>query len=267
MYLDRHTSAALSLLIPRDGAAKEAAQEGNGNNSTQPPALSPSAIVGIAIVGAMFFCVAAAAILRYFQPPQNENEASLFRPESDSQLEHMKQVREFNRAAAAERAEEARAQVAKEREQKMMARVLRGEKMRRGSAVSVVKEKEEWRKKMNISAMEAGGALAVDEGEGWPLIGAKSRETAIQRRETLIGGPRDYSDGAYDTGSGSGGGSNGSAGDFEVMDLKGKQPERGGDQLLAEETKRLTSPAGPCPRTPQPSQQQQTVSSVPDYYE
>lgn len=112
--------------------------------STSPPALSPSAIVGLCILGAMFLCVALAATLRYFTrpDPNTTTTTSLYRPEDFDQLERMKEVREFNRKAAWERAEEARG------EEEMRARVAGGRMGRVGRG------KGDWRRRFGVGYVE-----------------------------------------------------------------------------------------------------------------
>ncbi|KPI34872.1 uncharacterized protein AB675_2256 [Cyphellophora attinorum] len=251
-------------------------------SSSTAPALSPSAIVGIAslalcscksskpLITYLFLsttlqssppqtirrttnnlapthsCIASAAMLRYFtHTPDPTSTSSLYRPEDAGQLERMKEVREFNRAAAWERAEEARwadeqESERKRRERAMMSRVIAAGGGRRGtgSGSPPSETKEEWRKRMGMSAMEAQGGFDVDAGEQWPLGGGGGG----RERETLLGGSRDYSDGAYldveeSAGDASSGGSS---------DRKGKQVDRnrvdglgGGDPG---ETRPLTAP-------------------------
>jgi hypothetical protein len=166
-------------------------------------------------------------MLRYFtHTPDPTSTSSLYRPEDAGQLDRMKEVREFNRAAAWERAEEARwadeqDSERKRRERAMMSRVLAagsGGRRETGSGSPPSETKEEWRKRMGMSAMEAQGGFDVDAGEQWPLGGGNSG----RERETLLGGPRDYSEGAYvdieesaaDTSSGG------------SSDRKGKQVDR-----------------------------------------
>lgn len=208
----------------------------------------------------------------------------------------MKQFREFNRAAAWERAEKARMasdaeSERKRRERAMMARVLAAgggrvvAKKYSGSPRMSAREterKDEWRQRMGMSAMEAGGGVQVDEGENWPLAGAGGRG---RERETLMGGERDYSDGAYvDVSEGSRsrsacGGSSGGSGGYGS---KGKEPKRqvaepivgGGDP---EEMKRFTCPPAllafssgtGTKETPQrePQQWQEAPTKTPDYYD
>ena len=263
-----------STVFRRDDTTQQDQQSSNQIQAQQTissaPSLSPSAIVGIAIIGAMFFCVAAAAMLRYFtrsDPSANVNASSLYRPEDAGQLERMKEVREFNRMAAWERAEEARivSEMSsrtksgytlgemgdKDGERVMMGRVLAavsgrpgkyqsggGSPVKMGMGPGTVKE--QWRRRMSVSAMEAQGAFDVDSGENWPLVGGQPP----RNRQTLAGGSKDYSDGAYvdaDTSSDS----TGAGGSGSSSNSKGKRPERflggigGGDPT---EAKRFTCP-------------------------
>jgi hypothetical protein len=237
----RTTTSLVPHLTPR-----------SSNPST--PSLSPAAIVGLSIIGALFFCVAAASMLKFCSrsPSAEEEEKarhSLYRPDCEAQLEHMKEVRESNRLAMQEKADLARFEIGVEKG--VMGK--RGKRGRRGTGLgfgsgmgsgsgsaSTERESRGWEdaevypgpgfrsgvgtnvrgrprsalRDLEVGAMELRGPSGYDERQHSPF--------PMFRGE--LGGPRDYSDGAYtstaDDGESGGPSSSGSEG-------KGKGRARG----------------------------------------